>query len=77
MKKVSKKKVSKRTAWLAYISDHGDRLVEIAQEHSRLARQFSQKKQNRILGLKEASALIDRIDALKRERNEILKQFEG
>lgn len=70
------KRVSKRAVWLAYNSDQGDRLVEIAQEHSRLARQFSQRKPNWILGLKEASALIDRIDALKRERNEILKQFD-
>ncbi|PYI54496.1 hypothetical protein [Paenibacillus flagellatus] len=65
---------SKRAVWLAASSDKGDRLLQIALEHTRLARRISEIRK---MGLRAASALYDRIDELRRERDEIIAQFEG
>jgi hypothetical protein len=64
---------SKRAVLLAVESEYGDRLVEIAREHTRLARRISEIRK---MGLREASALYDRIDELRRERDCIIQHFE-
>jgi enoyl reductase-like protein len=66
--------ISKRAIMLAVESEYGDRLIEIAQEHARLARRISELHKS---GLKDTSALRERIDALRQERDEILVRFEN
>lgn len=51
-------------------SNQGDRLVEINLEHYRLDRQLSDLQK---LGLKQASAILDRMFQLRAERKHILR----
>lgn len=64
---------SRPAVWLTVNSDKGDRLVQIAKEHTSLARKISDIRK---MGLREASDLLDRIAELRKERDEILQQFE-
>lgn len=64
---------SKRALWLAINSEHGDRLVEIAQEHTALARDLAVNKH---LTDAEKESYKARIEQLRQERETILQQFE-
>lgn len=66
---------SKRAIWLAVNSEHGDRLVQIAQEHIRLARDLAENRLH--LSDVDAEILKSRIEELRKERDAILIQFEG
>jgi len=66
---------SRRAVWLAANSDKGDRLVQIATEHTRLARRISDGRKAGTINLKETSALMDRIEELRAEREAIIQQF--
>jgi hypothetical protein len=66
---------SKRAIWLAVNSEHGDRLVQIAQEHIRLARDLAVHRLH--LSDVDAEILKSRIEELRKERDAILMQFEG
>lgn len=63
---------TRKAVGLAFEAGYGDRLVEIAQEHIRLA----------IMGLDcidsaDHAVINKRIDALRKERDEILAMFAG
>jgi hypothetical protein len=65
---------SKKAIWLATFSINGDRLVEIAQEHTRLARDLIV---NRLfMSQQDKEIFVARIEQLRLEREEILEQFE-
>ncbi|CAM3464218.1 hypothetical protein EDM52_18495 [Brevibacillus invocatus] len=64
---------SKRTIWLAVNSEHGDRLVEITQEHTRLARELIVERYR--LSELEIEIYKARIEKLRLERENILQQF--
>lgn len=64
---------SKRAIWLAVNSEHGDRLVEITQEHTALARDLAVNKH---LTDAEKESYKARIEQLRQERDTILQQFE-
>ncbi|MED1850316.1 hypothetical protein P4V33_01490 [Brevibacillus borstelensis] len=64
---------SKRAIWLAVNSEHGDRLVEIAQEHTALARDLIVNKHLTDVEKESYKALIEQ---LRQERDMILQQFE-
>jgi hypothetical protein len=66
---------SKRTIWLAVNSEHGDRLVQITQEHTRLARSLIVDRDQ--LRDEEVRIYKDRIEQLRLEREHILQQFEN
>lgn len=65
---------SKRAIWLAINSEYGDWLVEIAQEHTRLARELIVNKH---LTDENKEIFAARIEQLRKERDSILRQFEG
>ncbi|MED1802992.1 hypothetical protein [Brevibacillus porteri] len=65
---------SKRAIWLAVNSGHGDHLVEITQEHTRLARELIIDRYR--LSEEEVEIYKARIEQLRRERESILKQFQ-
>jgi|GEM_PF-2273571 len=65
--------MDKRAIWLAVNSAHGDRLVQIAQEHCRLAREVAA---NEYLSHQDKETYKARIEQLRRERDQILTQFE-
>ncbi|TKI54535.1 hypothetical protein E8L90_03240 [Brevibacillus antibioticus] len=65
---------SKRAIWLAVNSGHGDRLVEITQEHTRLARELIIDRYR--LSEEEVEIYKARIEQLRRERESILKLFQ-
>lgn len=65
---------SKRAILLAINSEHGDRLVEITQEHTALARDLAVNKH---LTDAEKESYKARIEQLRQERETILQQFEG
>lgn len=66
---------SKRAIWLAVNSEHGNRLLEIAQEHTWLARELADNGKH----MPEDVAAIyhARIGQLRKERDAIILQFEG
>lgn len=73
---------SKRAIWLAVNSEHGDRLVEIAREHLRLAAELPPRPS---LGMREAGIdpmheireiITARIEQLRAERDAIIEQYE-
>lgn len=67
---------SKRAIWNAVNSpEHGDRLVQIAQEHTRLAREISDNMRGFERSPDNAQKLR-RIDELRKEREEILQLYE-
>lgn len=66
---------SKRAIWLAVNSEHGDRLVEIAQEHTSLALEIAEYAGHMTEDVKDI--LSARIGALRIERDRIISQFEG
>lgn len=74
---------SKRAIWLAVNSELGDRLVEIAQEHLKLANMLPPRPSQTLqaAGLdvhSEAREIIHaRIEQLRVERTEIIRSFEG
>lgn len=67
------KMFSKRAIWLAVNSEHGDRLLQIAQEHTRLA--SSLIVEGAQLSDEEVEGYKGRIGQLRRERESILQQF--
>lgn len=64
---------SKLVVWRAVNSIHGDRLVEIAVEHTRLASDFAS---HRHMDDRDVEIIQSRIDALRDERDEILELYE-
>ncbi len=66
---------SKRAIWQAVNSEHGDRLVQIAKEHIRLARDLAEHRL--YMSSVEVEILKSRIEELRKERDAILAQFEG
>jgi len=64
---------SKRAIGLAVNSEHGDRLVQITQEHTRLAREIIIDRYR--LSDEEVEIYKARIEQLRRERESILKLF--
>lgn len=67
------KKVCKRTVWQAVNSEHGERLVQITQEHTRLARELIVERYR--LSEQETEIYKARIEQLRIERENILLQF--
>ncbi|ATF11215.1 hypothetical protein [Brevibacillus brevis] len=65
---------SKRAIWLAVNSEHGDRLVQITQEHTKLARELIIDRYR--LSDEEVEIYKARIEQLRRERESILKLFQ-
>ena len=65
---------SKRAISLAVNSEHGDRLVQITQEHTRLARELIIDRYR--LSDEEVEIYKARIEQLRRERESILKLFQ-
>ncbi|WP_289142465.1 hypothetical protein [uncultured Brevibacillus sp.] len=65
---------SKRTIWLAVNSEYGNRLVELTQEHTRLARELIIDRYR--LSDEEVEIYKARIEQLRRERESILKLFQ-
>lgn len=65
---------SKRAIFLAVNSEHGDRLVQITQEHTRLARELIIDRYR--LSEEEVEIYKARIEQLRRERESILKLFQ-
>ncbi|MFG0211891.1 hypothetical protein ACFU8X_02230 [Brevibacillus porteri] len=65
---------SKRAIWLAVISEHGDRLVQITQEQTKLARELIIDRYR--LSDEEVEIYKARIEQLRRERESILKLFQ-
>lgn len=65
---------SKQAIWQAVNSEYGDRLVEIAQEHTRLARELTVNKH---LTDENKEIFAARIEQLRKDRDSILRQFEG
>lgn len=65
---------SKRAIWLAVNSEHGNRLVEIAREHTQLAREVAE---NGHLNNTDWEVYKARIEQLREERDAIISQFEG
>ncbi|MFC8688769.1 hypothetical protein [Brevibacillus porteri] len=65
---------SKRAIWLAVNSEHGDRLVQITQEHTKLARELLIDRYR--LSDEEVEIYKARIEQLRRERESILKLFQ-
>lgn len=68
---------SKRALWLAVNGEHGERLVEIAREHTRLARELSIAMTLKLRGLpapdiEESKA---RPEILRQERDDILQTY--
>lgn len=76
---MTEQKFSKRAIWMAVNSEHGDRLVEIAREHVRLAKELTT---NQIADLDDGTTynvrgiIAARIEQLREERNAIINQFE-
>jgi cell division protein FtsB len=66
---------SKRTIWQAVNSEHGDRLVQITQEHTRLARSLIIDRDQ--LSVEEVEIYKARIEQLRKEQESILQQFEN
>jgi len=66
---------SKRAVWLAMDSEHGNRLVEIAQEHCKLSWELIVGGAGRDPDIKEIYKA--RIEQLRKERDGIIQQFEG
>jgi len=66
---------SKRAIWLAVNSEHGDRLLEIAQEHTQLAREVAENGKH--MSEDVAAIYHARIGQLRKERDGIISQFEG
>jgi hypothetical protein len=66
---------SKHTIWQAVNSEHGDRLVQITQEHTKLARSLIVDRHH--LTDEEVRIYKDRIEQLRLEREHILQQFEN
>lgn len=62
---------SKQAIWRAVNSEYGDRLVEIAVEHTRLAKELIVHKH----GI-NAEIIESRIVQLRKERDAILEMFE-
>ncbi len=69
------KTFSRRTVWLAMDGKHSSRLVAIAQEHLRLAREFIDNMRG-FERSPENAQKIRRIDELRKEREEILQLYE-
>ncbi|MGF9821422.1 hypothetical protein [Brevibacillus agri] len=67
------KTFSKRAIWKAINSEHGDRLVQITQEHTKLARSLILDRTQ--LTDEEAEIYKARIEQLRLERESILQQF--
>lgn len=68
--------MSKRAVWMAVNSEeHGDRLVEIMNEHVSLAKKVSDNL-NGYIENGEVDAALNRIKQLKAERSAIIQQFE-
>lgn len=65
---------SKRAIFLAVNSEHGDRLVQITQDHTRLARELIIDRYR--LSDEEVEIYKARIEQLRRERESILKLFQ-
>lgn len=63
---------TRKAVGLAFEAGYGDRLVEIAQEHIRLATLASQHKSDR----NYVEILSARIKALRKERDSIIAQYE-
>ena len=66
--------INKRALWLAVNSEFGERLVQIAQEHSSLTRDLTL---NSGLSDQDRKFYTFRIGQLREERETILKQFDG
>jgi len=66
---------SKRAIWLAVNSEHGNRLVGITREHTRLARELAEHAEHMSEDAK--NVLSARINQLRDERDAIISQFEG
>ncbi|WP_281869939.1 hypothetical protein [Brevibacillus parabrevis] len=64
---------SKRAIWLAVNSEHGDRLIQITREHTRLARDLIVDRYR--LSDEEVEIYKARIEQLRVERESILDQF--
>ncbi|HZG81771.1 MAG TPA: hypothetical protein VEZ13_13465 [Brevibacillus sp.] len=67
------KKVCKRSVWQAVNSEHGERLVQLTQEHTRLARELIVERYR--LSEMEIEIYKARIEQLRQERENILQQF--
>ncbi|WP_279041752.1 hypothetical protein [Brevibacillus borstelensis] len=65
---------SKRAIWMAVNSGHGDRLVQISREHASLAKQLIEEGKQ--LSEVAVTKMKARINQLRVERDQILKQFE-
>lgn len=71
------KMFSKRAIWLAVNSEHGDRLVQITQEHTRLARSLSVERASAMPSHEVVEIYKARIEQLRQERDSILQQFDN
>ncbi|MGG3874707.1 hypothetical protein [Brevibacillus laterosporus] len=65
---------SKRAVWLATNSEYGDRLLQIAKEHTEISRRLIDE--GRQLSDSAVLQLKARIEELRMEREQILSQFE-
>jgi hypothetical protein len=74
-------KHSKRAIWAACNSDQGDRLLEIAREHIRLVREIrvappGSSGPRDWVNDESHEIILARIEALRAERDAIIKKFE-
>lgn len=65
---------SRKAIWQAVNSEYGDRLVEIAQEHSKLAWELVVGSVGRDPVTK--AIYVERISQLRKERDSIIQRFE-
>ena len=69
---------SKRAVWLAVNSEHGDRLVEIAQEHLKLVKSLPQRPPGSFSDphADVREIIYARIEKLRSERDAIISKYE-
>lgn len=64
----------KRSACPLCRSDKGERILQIDQEQRMLAKKLNEARSTGNIGIKEMSALLDRMDELKQERLNIVSR---
>ncbi|AKF95184.1 hypothetical protein NW801_09775 [Brevibacillus laterosporus] len=69
-----KMRIKKRTLWMAVNSVYGERLLQIAQEHSRLSCDL---EVNKYLSDQDKMIYTFHMKELRKEREMIIKQFDS